>query len=116
MPTAPPGNGARPYAAPLAPAAPADLAPESGNLLVPVAREDLRRPAPPLAPPDPAADAEAPAADPADTDEVLIADARAGVSPAEMVELKLRSLLRTRGVSIELAGRARPARGRFARG
>jgi hypothetical protein len=46
-----------------------------------------------------------------EADEVLVEDVRAGVTPAEMVEQKLRSLLRTRGISIELAGRARPVRG-----
>jgi hypothetical protein len=47
-----------------------------------------------------------------DVDEVLVEDVRAGVTPAEMVEQKLRSLLRTRGISIELAGRTRCGPGR----
>jgi hypothetical protein len=45
-------------------------------------------------------------------DEILVADPRGAVTPAEMVELKLRSLLRSRGVSIDLAGRVGPVRGR----
>jgi hypothetical protein len=49
-------------------------------------------------------------------DEILVADPRGGVTPAEMVELKLRSLLRSRGVSIDLSSRVRPARGGSVRG
>jgi hypothetical protein len=52
----------------------------------------------------------------AEDDETLIADVRAGVTPAEMVELKLRSLLRTRGVSIQLVGRESHFHGRSTRG
>jgi hypothetical protein len=48
-------------------------------------------------------------------DEILVADPRGGVTPAEMVELKLRSLLRSRGVSTELAGKDVPVRGRSVR-
>jgi hypothetical protein len=48
---------------------------------------------------------------PEEIDEILVEDVRAGVTPAEMVEQKLRSLLRTRGISIELTGRARSVRG-----
>jgi hypothetical protein len=75
--------------------------------------ETLRRPAvPPRSPSSPLTKIEplVPGVD--EADESLIADARAGVSPAEMVELKLRALLRTRGVSMDLAGRARSPRGR----
>jgi hypothetical protein len=49
---------------------------------------------------------------PVEEDEILVADPRGAVTPAEMVELKLRSLLRSRGVSIDLAGRVGPVRGR----
>jgi hypothetical protein len=53
---------------------------------------------------------------PVEEDEILVADPRGGVTPAEMVELKLRSLLRSRGVSIDLAGRVSAVRGRAVRG
>ena len=48
-------------------------------------------------------------------DEILVADPRGGVTPAEMVELKLRSLLRSRGVSFDLASRVGHVRGRSVR-
>jgi hypothetical protein len=81
---------------------------------LPASRDSLvRRPVvPPRSPSNPESPTELTAAIVEDADEILVQDARAGVTPAEMVELKLRSLLRTRGISTELAGRARPVRGR----
>jgi hypothetical protein len=108
MRTAQQGTGTIPAVAPGGPAAPPAA---HGQVTVPVGREDVvRRPSgasrfPPV--PEPITEA---ALD--EVDDVLIEDARAGLSPAEMVERKLHSLLRTRGVSIELAGRFRPGRGR----
>ena len=61
--------------------------------------------APPRSPSNTVSPVRPPARVVEEVDEVLIEDVRAGVTPAEMVEQKLRSLLRTRGISLELAGR-----------
>ena|SRR5579883_1381019 len=105
------GTGATPRVAPTAPDA---LPAEHEILRITVAREDvLRQPAdPPRSPSNPTAVAVV--LD--DADEVLVADSRAGVTPAEMVELKLRSLLRGAGVSAARSGTTPPGRGPSARG
>ena len=43
-------------------------------------------------------------------DESLVADARAGLTPADMVERKLVSLLRSTPIPVSQTGRRRPAR------
>lgn len=105
------GSGALPRIAAERPAA------EHETLRIVVASEDVvRRPAAlPRSPSNPESAAEA-AAVVDDADEVLVEDVRAGVSPAEMVELKLRALLRTRGVSTDRSGTTPPGRGPLARG
>lgn len=114
MRTVPQGNGIPTLGAPSVPDAAAAPATVHGHLRVPVSRESLvSRPSTPVrSPSNPEAGVEAAGAILHDDDEILVEDARAGVTPAEMVEQKLRLLLRTRGLSIELAGRARPVRGR----
>jgi hypothetical protein len=107
MRTVPHGNGTSThFTAPVSTATADERVPASS------AREDVVRSAaaPPRSPSN-AVVVVRPATLVEDLDEVLVEDVRAGVTPAEMVEQKLRSLLRTRGISIELAGRARPLRG-----
>jgi hypothetical protein len=106
------GPGATPRVAVTTPDA---LPAEHEILRVSIAREEvLRHPAdPPRAPSGAAAEAAAVARDVAD--EELVADPRAGVTPAEMVELNLRSLLRGGGVSADRSGTTPPGRGPLAR-
>jgi hypothetical protein len=84
-----------------------------GHERVPVSSEDLvRAPAAASRSPSNVESFTRSALPPAEEmDEILVEDVRAGVTPAEMVEQKLRSLLRTRGISLELSGRARAVRG-----
>jgi hypothetical protein len=106
-------------ATPRVPATPPDALPAEHEILrVSVAREEiLRYPAdPPRPPSNPTAVAETAAIARDDADEELVADPRAGVTPAEMVELKLRSLLRGGGVSADRSGTTPPGRGPSARG
>ena len=110
------GNGALPLGVPLVPDRAAAPAAEQGNLRVPGSRSgDTWYPSGPPRPATAAAEADKAVTVPADADEVLIADSRAGISPAEMVERKLRSLLRSRGISIQTASTMLPVRGRFPR-
>jgi hypothetical protein len=117
MQTVQQGNGAPSSVTRIVQDGPEVPAPEHGNLRVSVAREGIaRRPSALLrSPSNSGLPAETAAMVLADVDEVLVEDTRAGVTPAEMVEQKLRSLLRTRGISIELSGRANPVRGRLFR-
>jgi hypothetical protein len=103
--------------APLVPAGPVTTVPEHDVLHVSVFRDDgsWRHAAPARSPSNLEADADVATSQPAEDDETLVADPRGGVTPAEMVELKLRSLLRTRGVSIQLGGRVGHGRGRNSR-
>ncbi len=111
-------NGAPAHGVPLVPDRPAAPVPEPVGLRTPATRETAtRRPsALPRSPSRVVPAAEPAAAVPVEADEVLIADARAGLSPAEMVEQKLRTLLRARGLSIQTASTTVPVRGRFVRG
>jgi hypothetical protein len=115
MQTLPHGNGALPR---LATAAPEGPAPGREIRRVSVAREDvvLRPAAPPRSPSNPESAGDTVAVVVDDVDEVLVADSRAGVTPAEMVELKLRSLLRGSAVSIARSGTTPPGRGPSPRG
>jgi hypothetical protein len=116
MRTLPKGTVAPLSVAPLAPLVPAsavETVVDFDILQVPASHDDGSR-CHAGAPRSPS-NAEA-AAMPAEDDESLVADPRGGVTPAEMVELKLRFLLRSRGVSTELARSDIPGRGRSVRG
>jgi hypothetical protein len=106
------GNGIPPYLAPLDSKGQAASS-EHGQLRAPVSREDARRlAAPPRSPSNPASITGSLLSILDETDEILVEDARAGVSPAEMVEQKLRFLLRSRGISSEMVGRTNTLLGR----